>query len=159
MNNQFKKIICPVDFSELSELALAQAVSMAGQSGAELHLITVIQPLPIAAFSEPTMSTEAYALLGQTQDPNEVKKQLSALRDKLCASVLERTSLRVETGIPFVEIVRYARELTADLIVMGSHGRTGIEHLLIGSVAERVVRKAPCSVLVVREPKRRFVMP
>ena len=159
MNNPFKRIICAVDFSELSELALVQAVAMAEESGAELHLVTVIQPLPIAAFSEPTMSTEAYALLGQTQDPDEVKKQLSALRDKLCAAVLGRTTLRVEVGIPFVEIVRYAREAEADLIVMGSHGRTGIEHLLIGSVAERVVRKASCSVLVIREANRRFVMP
>ena len=67
--------------------------------------------------------------------------------------------MQVEVGVPFVEIVRAARESGTDLIVMGSHGRTGLEHLLIGSVAERVVRKAPCSVLVVRDKARQFVMP
>ena len=157
MNNLFKKIICPVDFSEPSECALAQAVTMAEQADAELLLITVVSPVPVAAYTEGTLFTEINNL--QDQLPDLAQKQLAALRDKFCATVSERTSLHVAIGIPFVEIVRYAREKEADLIVMGSHGRTGIEHLLIGSVTERVVRKASCSVLVVRDAKRRFVMP
>ncbi len=157
MNDSFKKIICPVDFSEPSERALSQAVMMAEQADAELLLITVVLPVPIAAYSEGSLFTEINNLQGQL--PELAQKQLAGLRDKFCAPISERTSLHVAVGSPFVEIVRYAREQEADLIVMGSHGRTGIEHLMIGSVAERVVRKAPCSVLVVRDTKRRFVMP
>ena len=62
-------------------------------------------------------------------------------------------------GHPFVEIIRYAREQDVDCIVLGTHGRSGLSHLLLGSVAERVVRKAPCPVLTVRHPEHEFVMP
>jgi len=157
MNNQFKKIICPIDFSKPSELALVQAVKTAEQTGAELLLIAVIQPIPPSMFSDGLLLAELNSLPDQSSEL--VQKHLATLRDNYCSAILERTSLHVSAGIPFVEIVRYAREVEADLIVMGSHGRTGIEHMMIGSVAERVVRKAPCSVLVVRDVKRRFVMP
>src|SRR5207302_3469836 len=63
------------------------------------------------------------------------------------------------TGSPFVEIVRYAKEQNIDLIVLGTHGRGPIAHMLLGSVAEKVVRKAPCPVLTVRHPEHEFVMP
>ena len=157
MNNQFKKIVCPVDFSEPSELALAQAVSMAEQTGAELMLITVVQPITPAMFSDGMLLAQPDTLPNQSEEL--AQKLLDKWREKFCAPVLERTKLHVAVGIPFVEIVRHARENEADLIVMGSHGRTGIEHLMIGSVAERVVRKATCSVLVVRDANRRFTMP
>lgn len=157
MNAQFNKIICPVDFSAASESALSQAVALAEQSGAELLLLTVVTPVPAAAFSEGMLFAELSTLPDHSTDAAE--KRLSALRDTLCTAILDRTSTQLAVGIPFVEIVRCARDVKADLIVMGSHGLTGIEHLLIGSVAERVVRKAPCSVLVVRDASRRFVMP
>ena len=153
MNNQPKKIVCPVDFSESSELALAQAASMAEQSDAELQLITVIQPITPSMFSDGMLLTQTDFLPNQSAEL--AQEMLAKLRDQFCAKVLERTSLHVAVGVPFVEIVRHARESEADLIVMGSHGRTGIEHLMIGSVAERVVRKASCSVLVVRTPEKK----
>jgi nucleotide-binding universal stress UspA family protein len=71
----------------------------------------------------------------------------------------KRVTRSVIRGTPFVEIVRYAREQNVDLIVMGTHGRTGLEHALIGSVTEKVVRKAPCPVLTVRPEGHQFVMP
>jgi len=75
----------------------------------------------------------------------------------------ERSALRARlltrVGHPFVEVVRYAREESIDLIVMGTHGRGAVGHLLLGSVAERVVRKAPCPVLTVRHPQHEFVRP
>jgi len=157
MNAQFSKIICPVDFSEASENALTQAVALAEQSGAELVLLTVVMPVPAAAYSEGMLFAELGSLPDHSTDAAE--KRLSALRKTFCSKLRERASTQLAVGIPFVEIVRYARDVKADLIVMGSHGLTGIEHLLIGSVAERVVRKAPCSVLVVRDENRRFVMP
>lgn len=157
MESQLKKIVCPVDFSEPSERALAQAVSLAKLNGADLILLTVVQPMPAAIPGEGTLFNELrpmpFLLTGMAEE------HLLKLRDKYCGDIRERTTLSVADGIPFVEIVRAAREAEADLIVMGSHGRTGLEHLLIGSVAERVVRKAPCSVLVVRDAGRRFVMP
>jgi nucleotide-binding universal stress UspA family protein len=157
MNNQVKRIVCPVDFSEPSELALAQAVSMAEQTGAELMLTTVVQPITPAMFSDGMLLAQPDTLPNQSEEL--AQKLLDKWREKFCTPVLERTTLHVAVGIPFVEIVRHARENEADLIVMGSHGRTGIEHLMIGSVAERVVRKATCSVLVVRDANRRFTMP
>jgi nucleotide-binding universal stress UspA family protein len=65
----------------------------------------------------------------------------------------------VERGVPFVEIIRTAKEKKADLIVIGTHGRTGIDHMLFGSTAEKVVRKAPCPVLTVRIAGKEFKMP
>ena len=73
--------------------------------------------------------------------------------------MLGLTLTKVLNGVPFVEIIRYARESEMDLIVMGTHGRTGLGHLLIGSVTERVVRKSPCPVLTVKHPEHEFVMP
>jgi len=157
MNNQVKRIVCPVDFSESSELALAQAVVIAEQTGAELQVVTVVQPITPAMFSDGMLLAQPDTLPNQSEEL--AKKLLKQAREKFCTPVLERTSLHIAVGIPFVEIVRHARENEADLIVMGSHGRTGIEHLMIGSVAERVVRKATCSVLVVRDANRRFTMP
>lgn len=157
MNAQFKRIVCPVDFSEPSELALAQAATMAEQNGAELQVLTVVQPLTPAMFSDGMLLAQPDSLPNQSEEL--AQNLLSQLKTKLCGAVKDRTSLHVAVGVPFVEIVRHARECGADLIVMGSHGRTGIEHLMIGSVAERVVRKASCSVLVVRNGKHHFTMP
>ena len=156
MNNQVKRIVCPVDFSGSSELALVHAVEMAEQTGAELQVITVVQPVTPAMFSDGLLLTQPDTLPNQSEEL--AQKSLKQWREKFCAPVFERTSLYVTVGTPFAEIVRHARENEADLIVMGSHGRTGIEHLMIGSVAEHVVRKATCSVLVVRDAKRRPTM-
>ena len=81
---------------------------------------------------------------------------------KRLASIVPKGSvgeLVTQVGHPFVEIVRYAREHEIDLIVMGTHGRGPIGHMLMGSVAEKVVRKAPCPVLTVRHPEHRFEYP
>lgn len=157
MESPLKKIICPVDFSEPSERALAQAVSLAKLNEAELTILTVVQPMPATIGGEGTLLSELRPLPDLMADT--AQEYLAKMRERYCGDILERTDLQVAVGIPFVEIVRAAREAEADLIVMGSHGRTGLEHLLIGSVAERVVRKAPCSVLVVRDKARQFVMP
>lgn len=157
MSLQLKKILCPVDFSEPSALALARAVEMAEQTGAALYLYTVVRPMPTAMFGDGFQFAELQKL--PDMSTTAAKERLEQLAEKYAGPVRERLTQNVGMGVPFVEIVRYAREVEADLIVMGSHGLTGIEHLLIGSVAERVVRKAPCSVLVVRDANRRFTMP
>jgi nucleotide-binding universal stress UspA family protein len=92
-------------------------------------------------------------------------KQIDNLRLRLLNLIPDdiRTTIPtepiVQKGIPFVEIIRTARDKEVDLIVMGTHGRTGLEHILIGSVAERVIQRAPCPVLSIRLPKQVFSMP
>jgi nucleotide-binding universal stress UspA family protein len=93
---------------------------------------------------------------------DEIEKESRQRLGSLLAET-ERTTFRAETallaGNPFLEIIRYARAHNVDLIVMGTHGRGPIAHMLLGSVAEKVVRKSPCPVLTVREAQHEFVMP
>jgi len=93
------------------------------------------------------------------------KETINKLRERLhkCISEDTRKNIEVETivieGVPFAEIIKKAREYKVDLIVLGTHGRTGLSHAIMGSVAEKVVRKAPCPVLTIRHPEHDFVMP
>jgi nucleotide-binding universal stress UspA family protein len=93
---------------------------------------------------------------------DEIEKESRQRLDTLLPDA-ERKALRAETallaGNPFLEIIRYAKAHNVDLIVMGTHGRGPIAHMLLGSVAEKVVRKSPCPVLTVREAQHEFVMP
>jgi nucleotide-binding universal stress UspA family protein len=149
---EIKSILVPTDFSEHSRQAIKYACALAERFSAELHLLNVVQPL---ALSTPY----AGALPEEVMYPvPAAEKEMSELADPGFeqAAGVQRT---VCTGTPFVEIVRYAREKDVDLIVMGTHGRGGLVHALIGSVAEKVVRKSPCPVLTVRPEGHQFVMP
>ena len=116
---------------------------LAAKSGAELHLLHAIETVPImygeGAFYPPESVAELEAA---------AVKQLDDL--KLDATADLTVVRKAKHGHPFVEIVRYAKENSTDLIVIGTHGRGAIAHMLLGSVVEKVVRKAPCPVLVVR---------
>jgi nucleotide-binding universal stress UspA family protein len=148
-----KKILCPIDHSDCSKEALKYAVSFAMKDEAKLLLLHIID---IRSFNE---GLDAMS----TQIPNE--ETLEQLRVKLLDCIPEeiRDDLDVEAiviqGIPFAEIISTAKEKEIDMIVIGSHGRTGISHMMLGSVSEKVVRKAPCPVLTVRQPGHKFVMP
>jgi nucleotide-binding universal stress UspA family protein len=87
------------------------------------------------------------------------KKELAAFVEKHLAKSGLSVVSDVALGRPFMEIIRYAKDNQMDLIVLGTHGRSGLRHVLLGSVAERVVRKAPCPVLTIRHPEHEFVMP
>jgi universal stress protein A len=151
MEIRLRKILCPVDFSETSALALRYAVAFARQGNAALTLLHVVSP-PLAALpGEP----------GILELPQVNINEIAAVcQERLEGMVgeMDATALDVETkvisGVPFLEIVRYARDHDFDIIIMGSHGRSGLGHLLIGSVAERVVRKAPCPVLTVKDRRQ-----
>jgi nucleotide-binding universal stress UspA family protein len=148
-----KKILCPIDHSDCSKEALKYAVSFAMKDEAKLYLLHIID---IRSFND--------SLVAMSQQiPDE--ETLEQLRMKLLDCIPEdiRDDMDVEAtviqGIPFAEIISTAKEKEIDMIVIGSHGRTGISHMMLGSVSEKVVRKAPCPVLTVRQPGHEFKMP
>jgi len=150
-----KKILVPTDFSDPSQSAVKYARAFAEQFGAAVHVLHVIEDPYLFA---PT--SEGFAV------PPNFREDLEASARERLKRVLPagdqgtiRAELVLKHGSPFVEIVRYARDHGIDLIVMGTHGRGPIAHMLLGSVAEKVVRKAPCPVLTVRSPEHEFVMP
>lgn len=141
---KLSRILHPTDFSDNSNAALGYACELAEKFGAELHLLNVIQTLAMAAPPYDGMAGgDFYETLRRQAD-----EQLAGLPASQTAYGGEVVR-EIRDGRPFLEIIRYARERDIDLIVMATHGRTGIEHLLIGSVAENTVRKAPCPVLTV----------
>ena len=151
-----KTILVPTDFSEASESALKYAKALAEAFTSSLHLVHVMEDLLAHAWA-----AEVYVASMPTLR-DEIEKEATG---RIAAMVTddERQRLNVTTAIlagnPFLEIIRYARAHDVDLIVLGTHGRGPIAHMLLGSVAEKVVRKAPCPVLTVRPPQHEFVMP
>jgi nucleotide-binding universal stress UspA family protein len=141
---QHGKIIVPTDFSEQADEALRRAGVLAGPLGAEVHLVHVLEP--VVFFETDLISVYP---MGKIVDAMRegAKKRLAKQADAAGFDVI--THLNEAVGDSSRAICDFAGELTADLIVIGRHGHQGIvDHLLIGSTAERVVRHAPCSVLV-----------
>lgn len=147
-----KTILVPTDFSECSEAALKYARALAAGFNASLHLLHVVQD----PYTQPWAAEAFPAPLGDMLEQWETQA-----RTRLAEAVpeAERANLTVATrvGSPFYEIIRYAQEHKIDLIVIGTHGRGPLGHMLLGSVTEKVVRKAPCPVLTVRHPQHDFV--
>ena len=143
----FKKILVGTDFSEASDEARRVAIEVARRLGAELEIVHVEEPLPAYAFSEGALPD-----LPRLQEEVRIwaERQLEDLARGARASGVSTTTA-VLLGVPASAIVEAARTARADLIVVGTHGRTGLERVLLGSVAERVVRNAPCAVLTVRQ--------
>lgn len=145
----FTRILVPTDFSEPSDAALDYARALADKFGASLHLLHVIEP----NYQTAALSNEAY--IGTSPGIYEVlvKEAQSkfAHRGFPADRAGSRATTEVMTGISADTIVDFAADQQIDLIVMGTHGRTGLAHLLMGSVAEHVVRTAPCPVLTVRQ--------
>ena len=150
-----KRIVCAVDFSDYSDHAQRYAVGLAEVFGAELRLVHVVE-LPFL----PTYSLAGVpALVLPVEQVEEGARERMQEAVDACRAIHADTEGEVRTGSPFVEVIDYAREVEADLIVVGTHGRTGLSHMLIGSVAEKIVRKAPCPVLSVKHPDHDFEMP
>jgi nucleotide-binding universal stress UspA family protein len=147
-----EKILVPTDFSDHAGQAIKYVSELAKRFGSELHLLNVVQPLTThVSYGGPIPDV----LLHPEQPALDELERLS----EPDLEHLSRVERCVRTGPPFLEIVRYAKDQDIDLIVMGTHGRTGLVHALIGSVAEKVVRKSPCPVLTVRPQGHQFVMP
>lgn len=150
------RILVPTDFSETSAAAVKYAVSLADAFGAQIHLLHVMEQ-PV----QWQMAAEIAMVTAPVDDAALRERAEAELAELLTRDERERYRLvcATEVGAPFAAIVKYARRENIDLIVMGTHGRGAVAHLLIGSVAENVVRKAPCPVLTVRHPEHEFVTP
>jgi universal stress protein A len=141
-------ILVPIDFSATSRKALLYAVQLAERFGGKITIVSVMEPIAAPEFA-------AVALLA---DNDAAKRTTKAKLDhlvqemKIPERLIEKTLVR--HGTPFAEITDAARTLKVDLIVLTTHGYTGLKHVFLGSTAERVVRHAPCPVLTVRDKAR-----
>jgi len=148
-----RKILVPIDFSEYSKKALQYAVPFARQFNAKIYLLYVVEPTVYPAdFS--------FGQIGMPNVENELRvkgeEELQELiKNEIKGVVPSEASVKV--GLPFVEVVSFAKDEAIELIIVATHGHTGVEHILFGSTAEKIVRKAPCPVLVVRAEERDFV--
>jgi len=153
-----ERILYPTDLSEVSLCALPYALELAERFQAELHCVHVLDemyPYWFGAGEETTLMTA----LPTDRLQEVVARQFDQWRQKHLQGAPATVTVRLLTGRPFLEIIRYAREARIDLIVMATHGHGALASMLIGSVAEKVVRKAPCAVLTVRHPEHDFQMP
>lgn len=155
MTIRIQKVLLPTDFSNYSVAATKYACELATKFEAELHILHALE--------HHLSSTPNFAM--GLDLPRFISESAEAARNKLSDIVdakwaAGRTVIHaVIEGSPKMEIVRYARERDIDLIVLSTHGRTGLSHVVMGSVAENVVRTAPCPVLTVRPEGHQFVMP
>ncbi len=144
---KIKKILFPTDFTEGSKNALPYAVDMAKTYGAKLYLMHVIYDIATASgLHVPHASVDQmYSELQET-----AKKELErfGLRDR---EGLKDVEFSINRGVPYEEILKFAKDNNIDLIVIGTHGRKGLDRVLFGSTAERVVRNSSCPVMTVRE--------
>jgi len=151
----FAKILLPSDFSECSAEAARAARRLAEHFGSDLLVLHVMDE---PAALDPMFRGDVPIELLRARMEAYCKGEM----ERFVASRLEgipRVSTRFVSGVPYREILRVARETGTGLIVIGTHGRTGVEHVIFGSTAEKVVRLAPCPVLSVRQGGKEFVQP
>jgi universal stress protein A len=147
------KILVPIDFSDYSKKALQYAIPFAKQFNAAIYLLYVVEPTIYPAdFS--------FGQIGMPNVENELRtkgeQELQELITHEIKGVVSSEAF-VKVGLPFVEVVSFAKDEKIELIIVATHGHSGVEHVLFGSTAEKIVRKAPCPVLVVRSDERDFV--
>jgi universal stress protein A len=143
----FRKVLCPIDFSEHSLAALEIALKVVQQNDATLYLLNVA-PTPAGAAGFQPVPLDPYPIV--EKDRREQLEKLA--RERIPAAV--RCETLVTSGDPAERVLETARGLSADLIVMGTHGRKGLGHLVLGSAAERVVRESPMPVLTTHSTTR-----
>jgi nucleotide-binding universal stress UspA family protein len=145
----FRRILHATDFSGASRPALAKAIALAAQNGAPLSIVHVLAPLVLPAGGDfAFMPAATYEAIDRGAREHATK-QLDAMVGRARKVGVRATAMLLD-GTPHEQVPRAARRVRADLIVIGTHGRTGMSKLLLGSVAERVLRMSPCPVLTVR---------
>lgn len=171
VNVKLLKILCPIDFSLTAAYATRYAITLAETHDSTLLLLQVMPPSAVAlpdfygipgaelefdgvAFNESPADEPA-----EPDGPGGRDSRLEKLTENLARLHTCPVEAHKRTGKPFLEIIKLARQENVDMIVIGTHGRTALPHVHIGSTAEKVVRMAPCPVLTVRHPKHTFRMP
>jgi nucleotide-binding universal stress UspA family protein len=152
-----KNILVATDFGEASDSALSYGRELAGRFGATLHVLNVVENFYVTTFGAETYA--AFVPDMQRELETTARKRLDELLIDSDGSGPATRPVVTTSGSPAYAIVDYARENSIDLIVMGTHGRGALAQLMMGSVAERVVRIASCPVLTVRHPEHEFVTP
>ena len=147
-----KTILVPSDFSECSDAAFRYGLELARKFDASLHLLHVIQDSATQPWAAEGFALPMLDVIDQWQ-----KEAVDRLKAAVPADDRARVTVECRIASPYPEILRYAAERDIDLIVMGTHGRGGMTHMLLGSIAEKIVRRAPCPVLTVRHPQHDFV--
>ena len=147
---KLEKIFFPTDFSEASQNAKRYAISFAKVFGARLYVLTVSQVLNMA-FLDPLIIHDLDA-----NRESAVQENLEQLRVEISQQGVEVIT-EIRKGSSSLEIISFAQEMEIDLIIMGTHGWSGLDHVLMGSTAEVVVRRAPCPVLTVRPTIHDFI--
>jgi nucleotide-binding universal stress UspA family protein len=142
---KIKKIICPVDFSELSRKAMQYANEFARLSEAKVFLVGVVE-------NDPTIN---YSHGLEKEGADEEQKLASLINEEQMAGIV--ADYAIYEGSAEECILDYAKRQEADIIIMGSHGRRGLKRMILGSVAEHVIRRAPCPVLIVKENEHEFI--
>lgn len=144
---KIKRIVVPVDFSEAGRPALLYAKSFAKLADASLCLVHVMEPIYSGGQIYPGPRID-YVQLDTAAMRERVSRELGSLQSGILRGI--KTNFEIREGSAFHEIVTVASDLRADLIIMATHGYTGLKHIVMGSTTERVVRHAACPVLVVR---------
>ena len=144
---KLKEILVPVDFTECKEKALSYAIPFAQQFGATVTLLHVIEPAYVPA-------TEVGIVVDFDTD-EEVKREMERTCARLAGQV--RCHSLIRKGSAELEIINAAKEMACDLIILATHGRTGMDRLLMGSTAEKVVRRAGCPIFIVRPHEHDFI--
>lgn len=152
MEPNIKKVLVPIDFSDYSKSSLRYAANFAKHFNASIVIIYVIEPIVYPP--DFSMGQIAIPAPGLEMD-KRAHEELNKLSEKEIPPDVSIKKI-IKTGKPFVEIIETAAEEDVDLIIISTHGHSGVEHILFGSTAEKVVRKAPCPVLTLREPAKGF---
>jgi nucleotide-binding universal stress UspA family protein len=155
--NMLKDILVATDFGEASNTALLYGREFARRFGARLHVIHVVDLLVAHVGASEGFITNLQEL--QEDDETQAERDLQALLSEEDRQVLRARTAVTTSSTPAEAIVEYAKAENIGLIVLGTHGRQAMARLLVGSVAERVVRRAPCPVLTVRHPEHEFILP
>ncbi|TWU12747.1 hypothetical protein CA54_15720 [Symmachiella macrocystis] len=150
-----KRILVATDFSEHSNVAVKYATALAQAFDSEVILCHVVEAPDLISQIPPT---------GEGYFPPNFQEQQREAAEKECAKIIADSGIKngrslIVEGSAFFEVIRAAKAEDVDLVIVGTHGRGAIAHVLLGSVAEKIVRKAPCPVLTVREGEHEFVMP
>jgi len=152
-----KNILVATDFSEVSDAALSYGRTLAEQFAATLHIVHVVEDLATMTFTTDGFVSQIPGLQQELEDAARTQLDDALARTQWRGPRPE--TIVLTSNARAAAIIDYAKKASIDLIVIGTHGRGGMSRLLLGSVAERVVRTAPCPVLTVHHPEREFAQP